>query len=60
MEIQRDDTGISHSQNANIATILRYFGMENSHGVLIPMDPNVKLDLAKDWGEKETGTGIYH
>jgi len=27
--------------------------MEHPHGVLTPMDPNIKLDLAKDRGEKE-------
>jgi hypothetical protein len=27
--------------------------MEHIHGVSMPMDPNVKLDLAEDWGEKE-------
>jgi len=29
------------------------FGMEHTHSVLTPMDPKVKLDLAKDWVEKE-------
>jgi len=46
-------TGISLSQKANITTIIRRFGMEQSHGVWMPMDPNVKLDLAEDRGEKE-------
>jgi len=27
--------------------------MEHTHSILTPMDPNVKLDLAEDWGEKE-------
>jgi hypothetical protein len=53
IEIHRDDTGISLGQKAYIATILRRFGMENTHGVSTPMDPNVKLDLAEDRGEKE-------
>jgi hypothetical protein len=53
IEILQDNTGISLSQKANIATILRRFGMEHTHGVSTPMDPNVKLDLAEDRGEKE-------
>jgi len=53
IEIHHDDIRISLSQKAYIATILRRFGMENTHGVSTLMDPNVKLDLAKDWGEKE-------
>jgi len=27
--------------------------MQNTHNVSTPMNPNVKLDLAKDQGEKE-------
>jgi len=27
--------------------------METTHSVSMPMGPNVMLDLAKDWGEKE-------
>jgi len=27
--------------------------MQNAHGASTPMHPNVKLDLAEDWGEKE-------
>jgi len=53
IKIYRDDTGISLGQNTHIATILRRFGMKHTHGASTPMDPNVKLDLAKDWGEKE-------
>jgi hypothetical protein len=53
IEIRRDNTGISLGQRTYIATILRRFGMEHTHGVSTPMDPNVKLDLAKDQGEKE-------
>jgi len=53
IEIHRDGTGISLGQKAYITTILRRFGMEHTHGVSMPMDPNVKLDLAKDRGEKE-------
>jgi len=55
IEIHRNDigTGISLGQKAYITTILRLFGMEHTHGVSTPMDPNIKLDLAEDWGEKE-------
>jgi len=55
IEIYRDEkgTGISVGQKAYITTILKRFGMEHSHGVSMPMDPNIKLDLAEDRGEKE-------
>ena len=53
IEIHRDGTRASFGQKGYIATILRRFGMEHTHGVSTPMDPNVKLDLAEDWGEKE-------
>jgi hypothetical protein len=55
MEIYRDEngTGISLSQKAYITTILKRFSIEHSHGVSTPIDPNIKLDLAEDRGEKE-------
>jgi hypothetical protein len=55
IEIYRDEngTGISLGQKAYITTILKRFGMEHSHGVSTPMDPNIKLDLAENRGEKE-------
>jgi hypothetical protein len=55
IEIYRHEigTGISLGQKAYITTILRRFGMDHSHGVSMPMDPNVKLDLPEDRGEKE-------
>jgi hypothetical protein len=53
IDIHRDDDGISLSQEAFINTILKRFGVENTHGASTPMDPNVKLDLAEDRGEKE-------
>jgi len=53
IEIHCDETKISLGQKAYIATILRRFGMEYTYGVSTPMDPNVRLDLAKDRGEKE-------
>jgi len=55
IEIYHDEigTGISLGQKAYITTILRRFGIEHSHGVSTRMDPDVKLDLAEDRGEKE-------
>jgi hypothetical protein len=32
---------------------LRQCGMKHTHGVSTPVDPNVKLDFAEDWVEKE-------
>jgi len=46
-------TAISLGQKAFITTILKRFNMQNAHGASTPMDPNVKLDLAEDRGEKE-------
>ena len=51
-EIRHDDPGISRGQKAYIASVLRRFGMEHTHGVSTPMDRNVKLDFAEDRGEK--------
>ena len=45
-------TGISLGQKAFITMILKQFNMQNAHDVSTPMDPNVKLHLAEDWGEK--------
>jgi len=53
IEIHRDGTGISLGQKAYITTILRRFGMEQTHRVSTPIDPNIKLDLAEDRQEKE-------
>jgi len=53
IKIHHEDTGISLGQKAYITTNLRRFGMEHTHGVSTPMDPNVKLDLAEDREEKE-------
>jgi len=53
IEIHRNRTGVSHGLKANITTILSRFGMEDTHGVTMPMDPNIKFDNAKDRGEKE-------
>jgi hypothetical protein len=46
-------TTISLGQKTFITTILKRFNMQNAHGASSPMDPNVKLDLAEDRGEKE-------
>ena len=55
MEIHREEngTGISPGQKALITTILKRFHIQNAHDVSTPMDPNVKLDLAENRGEKE-------
>jgi hypothetical protein len=44
---------ISLGQKAFITTILKGFNMQKAYGTSTPMDLNVKLDLAKDWEEKE-------
>jgi hypothetical protein len=59
IEIHREEDGtgtgtaISLGQKAFITTILKRFNMQNAHGASTPMDPNAKLDLAEDHGEKE-------
>ena len=53
IDIHHDGTGVSLEQTGYITTILRRFGMEHTHGVSTPMDPDVKLELAEDWGEKQ-------
>jgi len=55
IEIYRDEngTGISLSQKGYITTILQRYGMEHSHVVSTPMDPNIKLDSAENRREKE-------
>jgi hypothetical protein len=45
--------GISLGQKAFITMILKRFNMQNAHSASTPIDPNVKLDLAEDRGEKE-------
>jgi hypothetical protein len=52
-EIHRNGIGVSLGQKAYITTIERRFGMEHTHGVSTPMDPNIKLDWAEDQGEKK-------
>ena len=55
IEIHRyeNGTGISRGQQAYITTIHKRFHMQDAHAVATPMDPNVKLDLADDRGEKQ-------
>jgi hypothetical protein len=55
IKIHREEngTGISLSQQCFITTMLKQFNMQNAQNVSTPMDPNVKLDLANDRGEKE-------
>jgi hypothetical protein len=57
IEIHHNDTGISLGKTAYIATILRRFGKENTHGASTPMDPNVQVDLAENPGEKDLEQG---
>jgi len=51
--IHRNGAGNSPGQKSYITTIIRQLGMEHTHGVLMPMDPNEKLNLAEDQWEKE-------
>jgi len=53
IKIHRDGTGVSLGQQAYIITILRRFGMEHTYDVSTPMDPNVKLDLSENRGDKD-------
>jgi len=50
---EQNGSGISVGQQAFITKILKRFNMENAQDLSTPMDPNVKLDLAEDWREKE-------
>jgi hypothetical protein len=55
IEIYRNEkgTGISLRQKAYITTILKRFGMEHSHGLSTPMDPNIQFDLSEARGGKQ-------
>ena len=53
IKIHPDGTWLSLGQKAYIITILSQFGMEHTHRISMSMDPNVKLNLAEDRGEKE-------
>ena len=48
-----NSTGISLGQKAFITSILKRFKMQNAPNVSTPLDGNVKLDPAENWGEKE-------
>jgi len=51
IEIHHNGTGINLGQKSYITTNLRPFGMEHTHSVSMPMDPNEELDLAENRGE---------
>jgi hypothetical protein len=57
IEIHRKEnkpgTSTSLGQKAFNATTRRQFNIQTAHDVSAPMDPNLKLDLAEDRGEKE-------
>jgi hypothetical protein len=44
LKINRDENGISLSQETYIDTMIKQFGMENSHTVSNPLDPDVRLE----------------
>jgi hypothetical protein len=44
LEINRDENGISLSQETYIDTMIKWFGMEDSCNVSNPLDPNVRLE----------------
>jgi len=52
IEIRHNGAWVRLGQKGYITAILRRFGMEHTHSVSTPMDPNVKFYLADDWGEK--------
>jgi hypothetical protein len=41
LEINRDENGISLSQESYIDTMIKWFGMENSRHVSNPLDPDI-------------------
>jgi hypothetical protein len=57
IEMHREEnstgTGIRVGQKAFITPILKRFNMQNANDGSTPIDPNAKLDLAEDRGEKE-------
>jgi hypothetical protein len=44
LEINRDENGISLSQETYIDTMIKWFGMEDSCNVSNPLDPDVQLE----------------
>jgi len=50
---KENSSAITLVQTAFITTILKQFNMQIGYDVSTPMDPNVKLHLAEDQGEKE-------
>jgi len=53
IEIRHDGTVVTLRKTGDITTILRRFGIEHTPSVRTPIGPNLKLDMSKDWGEKE-------
>jgi len=51
--IHSKDTRICLGQRTSNTGILKPFSIEDTHCVLIPLDPNVKLNLANNTKEKE-------
>jgi len=47
------DTGVVLAQKTYISTTLGQLGMEHTHSVSTSMHPNVTLDMAENWAEKE-------
>jgi hypothetical protein len=44
LEINRDENGISLSQESYIDTMIKWFGMENGHHISNPLDPDIRLE----------------
>jgi hypothetical protein len=44
LEINRDENGISLSQETYIDSMIKWFGMENDRNVSNPLDPDVRLE----------------
>jgi len=53
IELHPDGAGDSRRQKSYIIPICRQSGMDNTHDVSKPIDPNVILDLTYDWGQKQ-------
>jgi hypothetical protein len=53
IEIYSDSTKVSLSLKVYITTILKRFNKEHTYSVLLPIDPDERLDLAEDREEKK-------
>ena len=58
IQITNDDH-IALSQKTLISTILKRFGMEEANGAATPMNTSVRLDMAKELGEREVDPKEY-